>query len=94
MTFQSYINIVALSFTIIVNFVCAWGPFGIRTIKQVSDERKTKFTPPKWTFMIWTVIYITQILFMIYQFIYHPLPSLSEAIWIHYLVLCGANVAW
>jgi hypothetical protein len=89
---QDHINTVMLGLTIIIHGICAWG-FREYSLKTVSDERSTRFTP-HWIIMLflWGVTYGSQILFVTYQYITQPVPSLNESIWVFYFVLCLLNI--
>lgn len=89
---QDHINTVMLGLTIIIHGICAWG-YREYSLKTVSDERSTRFTP-HWIVILflWCVTYGSQILFFTYQYITQPVPSLNESIYIFYFVLCLLSI--
>jgi hypothetical protein len=92
MTWHDVVDTILLSVTFFVNMAFTWSFNGNSTIREISDDRKSKFTPPHATFLIWLLIYGSQGLFMIWQL--KDQTSLNQTIWIFYLILSIANILW
>lgn len=92
MTWHDVVDTILLGVTFLSNMAFTWNFNNSNTIADVSDERKTKFTPPHMTFSIWMLIYGSQVLFMIWQL--KDVTTLNQTIWIFYLILSAANVLW
>lgn len=60
-------NIIALAITIFINYLATALPIGGQTTGQVSDTYFNLFTPAGFTFAIWGLIYLSLIVFAVYQ---------------------------
>ncbi|MEO6695200.1 MAG: tryptophan-rich sensory protein [Ignavibacteria bacterium] len=60
-------NAIALFVTIIVNYISSLGLLNGNTISNVSAKYQNLFTPAGYAFTIWIFIYLSLILFVIYQ---------------------------
>ncbi|MEM6803666.1 MAG: tryptophan-rich sensory protein [Bacteroidota bacterium] len=88
-------NIIALAITIFVNYLATALPIGGQTTGQVSDTYFNLFTPAGFTFAIWGVIYLSLIVFAIYQ----ALPAQRNdaeiaGISIYFQLSCLFNSTW
>jgi benzodiazapine receptor len=89
------VNILAVIFALVFNsFVNIIALFGVTTA-QVSDAYPSLFTPANYVFSIWGVIYVTAVIFAIYQ----VRSSQRNAAYLpemNFLYLAGSllNVAW
>jgi len=87
-----YWNLSAFILKIIFNVLFSFGILGSKTTKEISDDRKTSFTPAKYTFSIWIVIYGFQGVFVISSlFISNPIV---DRISVLYILLCVINILW
>lgn len=89
------INIVAVVFTIALNFLANIIPFNGVNTGEVSDSFPNYFTPPGYVFSIWGAIYILLLVFMFYQAKKNQvdadyLPKIGYL----YLIAAIFNVAW
>lgn len=68
------INSIAIGVTLIVNGLSVFGVFGNGSIRDVSNRRKTPFTPIWWIFgLAWGINYTWSIVWNIYTYLYPPL---------------------
>ena len=88
-------NIIALAVTIFINYLATALPIGGQTTGQVSDTYFNLFTPAGFTFAIWGLIYLSLIVFAIYQ----ALPAQRKdaeiaSISPYFQLSCLFNSAW
>ena len=86
------INSISLAVVLVVNGFFSLGWLG-KSVKAISDERKTVLTPTALTFFIWIIIYSLQIAFVVFAYIAYP-DTLVESIGFYYLVLSILNILW
>ncbi|NPV02885.1 MAG: LPXTG cell wall anchor domain-containing protein [Brevinematales bacterium] len=84
--------------TLFVNYLSAALPLNGKTPGQLSDEIPNLFVPAGITFSIWGIIYLLQLIFIVYQFIVvfraaEP-PKFFERIGVFYILSCTLNSAW
>ncbi len=84
--------LILISITTAVNVVFATGFFGLPTIKSVSDEHKTRFTPHRLTFLIWSVIYGFLIAMCIHGVFFSPVYI--DRIGVLFIAWCVLNMVW
>lgn len=63
------INTVFFGLSVLFDVIFSFGFFVPKTVKEVSDERKTPITPTSWTFSIWIIIHTAEISFVVYYFL-------------------------
>jgi hypothetical protein len=70
---RQFVTVIAISGGILINFVILNGPNPLtdNTISQNGERNQTLVEPAVFTFAIWGVIFLTQLLYMVYQ----ALPS-------------------
>lgn len=88
-------NILAFILVLTVNSLANIIPIGGQTTGEISDKYPTLFTPAGFTFSIWSLIYLSLFLFVIFQ----ALPSQRQnkdiaQIQKMFLINCLANAAW
>ena len=88
-------NILAFILVLTVNSLANLIPIGGQTTEEISDKYPTLFTPAGFTFSIWSLIYLSLFLFIIFQ----ALPSQREnkeivQIQKMFVINCLANAAW
>ncbi len=91
-------NGVMLLLTIMVNYLSNTGIFDGNTMKTVSDEYFTRFTPAGYAFSIWGVIYLGLACFVVYSATNvfkgkDPLQAV-ERIGGWFMVSCLCNMLW
>lgn len=94
-TLRQIVNILALVFTLAVNFMATALPLNGQTTQEISDRLPILFVPEGYVFSIWGVIYTFLIGFGIYQ----ALPAQREnpllrCIGYWFAFSCVANAAW
>jgi hypothetical protein len=84
--------------TLFVNYLSTALPLNGKTPGQLSDEIPTLFVPAGITFSIWGVIYLLQLIFIVYQFIEvfrsPETPKFFERISILFILSCIFNMGW
>lgn len=60
-------NVVAFIITIIINALDRISPLNGKTTGEISDLYSNLFTPPGYVFLIWFVIYVLQLVFVVFQ---------------------------
>lgn len=88
-------NIVALIIVIVINALANILQFAGKTTGEVSDKYYSMFTPAGFTFVIWSLIYLSLAIFVVYQ----SLPSQRRnetfaAISTWFKIGCAANALW
>jgi len=91
-------NIVALIFTIVINYLSNTGIFNGNTMATVSARYQNYFTPSGYAFSIWGLIYLMLTAFVIYQARgisgKREVPAVVEKIGWLFVVSCAANSVW
>lgn len=90
-------NLVALLFTIFINYLSNTGFINGRTMKTVSDAYHNFFTPASYAFSIWGLIYLLLMGFVIYSFFILKTKKESQIIdrvggW--FTISCLLNSLW
>ena len=81
-------NIVALIIVTVINALANILQFAGKTTGEISDKYYSMFTPAGFTFVIWSLIYLSLAIFVVYQ----SLPSQRCCIFQGQSVLnCGAG---
>lgn len=88
-------NIAAFLLVVIVNVLSNALPINGQSMSEISAGYSSLFTPAGFTFSIWGVIYLTLLVFVIYQ----ALPSQRGNLLIArisrlFQINCGANAGW
>ncbi len=91
------VNCVALTLTIIINYLSNTGFFNDSTMSDISGRYENYFTPAGYAFSIWGLIYISLLAFVIYQ-IRVMQNKVSDKIIIEtgpwFIISCFANCLW
>lgn len=88
-------NIAAFLLVVVVNGLSNALPINGRSMSEISAQYQSLFTPAGFTFSIWGLIYLSLLVFIVYQ----ALPSqrsnqLITRISRPFQLSCGANAAW
>lgn len=88
-------NLVAFALVIALNVLSNAIPINNQTMPEISARYPSLFTPAGFTFSIWGIIYLSLLLFVVYQ----ALPSQRSndkiaKISLPFRVNCGANALW
>lgn len=94
----AWINGIMLVCTVVVNYLSNTGIVQGNTMKTVSDEYFTRFTPAGYAFSIWGVIYLSLACFVVYSTVHafkrrEPLQALQRIGW-WFALSCLANMCW
>jgi hypothetical protein len=92
---QSFVNLVALGVTLVLNTLATTLPLGGRTTAEISDSFNSLFVPAGYVFSIWGLIYLALIAFAIFQ----ALPARQQDRWVRatgwwFALSCLANSLW
>jgi translocator protein len=87
--------IVAFVFTLVMNTLAVVLPLFGRSTKEISDSFPSFFTPAGYVFSIWSVLYLTQLVFTVYQ----ALPAQASnprirAVRYPFVAACLFNGVW
>lgn len=96
-TKKSWINLILLAVTLVINTLGALGIINGLSQKEISDMYLTLITPSSSTFSIWSVIYtllIASVIVMIIKKNDSYYEAAIEKISILFLVSCILNIAW
>lgn len=96
-TLKSWLNLVFLVITLIINGLGAYGLINGMSQKEVSDKYITLITPSSFTFSIWTLIYVllfASVIAMIALKGKDYYEGAIDRISVHFWVSCLLNMAW
>jgi hypothetical protein len=88
----SVINAVGFAFSFIVNVIAIVPLFGFKSVSKVSDEHKSVLTPHPYTFLIWILIYMLQLMFIVYSLVVYT--SFVDTIGYWFFVASLLNGLW
>lgn len=88
-------NLAAFALTVLVNVLSNTLPINGQTMPEISAKYPSLFTPAGFTFSIWGVIYLSLLVFVVYQ----ALPAQRDSARIarispYFKVNCAANALW
>jgi len=94
---KNALNMISLLASVIVAFTIGWMGWG-RDVKGSFNElhHESFITPVFWTYSLWIIIYLLEIIFVVIQVIepYKDLPVIQDGIgWYFFLVHCS-QIAW
>lgn len=93
----NYLNLVAYIGNVVVTYgIGLLGFFGASTNGELSEKYQTLVTPVGWAFAIWSIIFISQLIFVILQFlsVFRASPLVQDGVKWYYIGVCGAQIAW
>lgn len=89
------IPVLSLGVVLVVNFLANYLPIGGRTTGEVSSSYPSLFTPAGFTFSIWGVIYLSLIVYAVYQLLVrNKYRTTFDRINRHFVINCIANTFW
>jgi benzodiazapine receptor len=90
----NYLNLLAYLLNAGVTY--AVGQFGETDIGDQSDLYQSILTPSGWAFSIWGIIFISQLIFAIVQFLpsFRSLPMVQDGVGYWYIAACIFQIAW
>ena len=94
---KSWINLIFLFITLIINGLGAFGLINGLSQKAVSDMYLTLITPAPFTFSIWSVIYTLLIISMVVMIVKNKnsyYGSAIDRISVLFWISCGLNIIW
>jgi len=86
--------IIAVVVLLAVNAISNVFPFGGQTNADVSAKYPTLITPEGYAFSIWGIIYLTLLIFAIYQFFKGKEVRFFKLIWPYFMINVAANCLW
>jgi len=93
----NYLNLVAYIVNVAVTYgLGLLGLFGASTNGELSEKYQTLVTPVGWAFAIWSIIFISQLIFVIVQFLsaFRSSPLVQDGVKWYYIGVCLAQAAW
>ncbi|GGH27042.1 hypothetical protein GCM10007423_12480 [Dyadobacter endophyticus] len=91
-------NIIAVTVTVVVNYLSNTGIFNNSTMASVSARYQNLFTPSGYAFSIWGLIYLLLAVFVVYQSRgisgKREVPAVVEKVGWLFVISCAANSAW
>jgi translocator protein len=91
----SIINLLATIFTIFFNFLVNFLPLNNVTTGEISDSLPNLFVPAGYVFAIWGIIYLLNIMFVIYGFSnYKNKEIILQKVGYWYLIINALNNLW
>jgi hypothetical protein len=92
-------NVIALFLTILFNALSGIRIFNGKTIGEISDNYPNLFTPAGFTFSIWSIIYLSLIIYVFYQAKDVLKAQKEEMLFIEqvsifFIISCGLNILW
>lgn len=94
-TLRQYVNLLAVSATIVFNVLANALPLNGKYTGEISDRFDVYFVPAGYVFSIWGLIYLTWIAFAVYQLLpaQRTNPRLQRVGYL-FALSCLANMAW
>lgn len=91
---QRWVFLAAVIILIVLNYLSASIPFGGQTVAEVSNEFKTLLTPAGYAFSIWGLIYLTLLVFAVFQLNKGKSIRFFRLVFPYFLVNVASNVLW
>mmetsp|Transcript_14054 Transcript_14054/g.30524 ORF Transcript_14054/g.30524 Transcript_14054/m.30524 type:complete len:386 (+) Transcript_14054:379-1536(+) len=96
-SYQNWGNLIGFFLNLLVTYgIGVRGAFGLPTNSELSTRYQTLVTPAPWTFSIWSVIFISQLIFAFAQIMpkYRTQPQVKDGVKFYYLATCGFQIIW
>jgi len=94
----NYLNVAAYVLNAAVTYsIGVLGIFGAKTNTELSEKYATLVTPAGFTFAIWSIIFLSQLVFALVQLFVEPFQSkalLVKGVGYNYLGVCAAQIVW
>ncbi len=91
---QRWVFLAAVVLLIVLNYLSTSLPFGGQTMAEVSNEFQTLVTPAGYAFSIWGLIYLTLLVFAIFQLNKGKSIRFFKFVFPFFLVNVASNVLW
>ncbi len=91
---QRWVFLAAVVLLIVLNFLSSSIPFGGQTVAEVSEKYPSLITPAGYAFAIWGLIYLTLIIFAVFQLNKGKKIRLFRMIFPYFLLNVISNVLW
>lgn len=91
---QRWAFLAAVVLLIVLNFLSTSIPFGGQTVAEVSNEFKTLITPAGYAFSIWGLIYLTLLVFAVFQLNKGKSIRFFKLVFPYFIVNVVSNVVW
>mmetsp|Transcript_223 Transcript_223/g.260 ORF Transcript_223/g.260 Transcript_223/m.260 type:complete len:295 (-) Transcript_223:203-1087(-) len=93
-----YLNVLAYILNAAVTYLIGViGIFGTKTNTELSKKYSTLVTPAGFAFAIWSIIFLSQLIFVLVQLINKPIRSkalVTKGVAYNYIGVCLAQIAW
>ena len=96
-THQNWGNLIGFVLNFLVSYgIGLRGAFGLPTNDELSSRYQTLITPAPWAFSIWSVIFISQLIFAVFQIMpkYRTQPQVKDGVKFYYVAICGFQIIW
>jgi hypothetical protein len=93
----NYLNAAAYAANFFVTYaVGAGGVFDTPTNGELSAKYQTIVTPAGWAFSIWGIIFVSELIWTLYQLTpaYRDSPLVREGVSWYFIGVCAAQIAW
>lgn len=93
----NYLNAAAYATNLFVTYaVGAGGVFGTPSNGELSAKYQTIVTPAGWAFSIWGIIFVSELIWTLYQLTpaYRHSPLVREGVSWYFIGVCAAQIAW
>jgi hypothetical protein len=93
----NYLNAAAYATNLFVTYgVGAGGVFGTPSNGELSAKYQTIVTPAGWAFSIWGIIFVSELIWTLYQLTpaYRYSPLVREGVSWYFIGVCAAQIAW
>ncbi len=92
--FQRWVFLAAVVLLIVMNFLASSIPYGGQTVAEVSAKYHTLITPAGYAFSIWGLIYLTLLVFAVFQLNKGKNIRFFKIVFPYFLVNVISNVLW
>lgn len=97
LTALNYLNVVAYVANVVITYgVGVLGIAGTATNAELSEKYQTLVTPAGFTFAIWGIIFVAQLIFTIVQLLpaFRGSKMVASAVGYDYIAVCIAQIGW
>lgn len=92
MTYWLIADTISFVLVMIFNVVGTVGVGPVRSMREIAKNTPSTFRPAAFSFLIWPVIYLGQLVFLLYS--WFVADTYVNAMWIAYPILCFFQMIW